>query len=239
MLDQGIQWLQMAGTVAECVLLLRIITLKLHRVYTFVTLYWAVNVLFDGAAWTSGWTSRATERIWEYSLFVLAFLFPLVCWEVFEELKGQIARIRRIHASRLISGLFMTALLGVIWSVNFQDDAASGTPGAMFSIGLFVCLGSACASLLFIWNVYRSARKQGIAFPKNTFVWAVFFMLTLGRSILESAAIIATPTMSKIVSDVVQTAFLLFDVSLAVWCIFKLRALPSDVASHPEKASFS
>ena len=238
MLNQAIQWLQMAGTAAEAILLVRLLTLKLQRLYVFVTLYWAVNLLFDVAQWILGWTSPATVRLQINALFLFAFLFPFAAWDAFEEIKPAIEKIRRVHAPRLISGLFITALLGLIWFISLSEDAAANASPKDW-VGLFVWLGSACACLLFIWKVYRSARKQAIALPRNTVVWAIFFMLTLGQSILQCVVFMARPVLKDPAPDIIESLFLTFELCLYVWCAIKLRPWPSDVTREPEKASIS
>src|SRR4051812_49235861 len=107
MLDETIRWMEIVGTVAEGLLLCRVLALKLHRVYAFLALYCVLELLFDVAAWWLGWQSDGSTKLFFYSRFLYAALFPAMAWDVFEEIKSQAAKFRRLPAARLISGLFV------------------------------------------------------------------------------------------------------------------------------------
>ena len=119
--------------------------------------------------------------------------------------------------------------------IDDQDSLSIPRPVAF--MGAFLWLGSASASLLFTWNVRRAVRKQQLAMPHNTNVWAIFFLFTFGRAILDCGMLFAQPLFAPGIFDGMEMAFSSFDLGLAVWCLLKLKALPSDAASIPEKAA--
>jgi hypothetical protein len=237
MLNQVIHWLQMSGTVLEGLLLARILFLKLQRVYLWVTLYWAINLLVDVSAWTVGFESQEALRLFFYTRFVFAVLYPLAAWDVFEEISKQIAKLRKVHSMRLLSSLLTTAIFGFIASMLIDDQESLSIPRPVAFMGAFLWLGSASACLLFTWNVRRAVRKQQLTMPHNTSVWAIFFLLTFVRAILDCGMLFAQPLFAPRIFDGIEIVFSSFDLGLAVWCLLKLRALPSDAASLPARAA--
>lgn len=237
MLDQIVRWMQIVGTFIEFLLLGRMLMLKLQRVYLFLTLYAAVNLLVDASALLVGIESEPGTRIFFYSRFLFAIIYPLAAWDVFEEAKSRISKIRRLHLPRLVSGMFITVLLGAVASIGIEDQDFKGTSSVTDFVGLFVWLGAASTSLLFTWNVFRSSRKTEIAFPPNTSVWAIFFLITFARAVIDCGFDVAGGFLPKGTFQVINMVFTLFDVCLAGWCMMKLRSLPPDARSEPEKAS--
>jgi hypothetical protein len=237
MLNHAIHWLQIVGTLADALLLGRVLALKLHRVYVFIALYCVLEVLFDVAAWWLGWQSEASTRVYFYSRFLYAALFPAMAWEVFEEIKSQVAKLRRVPTARLISGLFVTALFACLMLATLQDKDFNGTSGLVDLVGVFLWAGSCSASLVFAWTLYRAVRAQKIELPNNTAVWLTFFMLTLLRAMLECGVILFGFKLSSAQQDVVVLVFLCFDLALTGWCILRLKAVPSQGTATPEKVS--
>lgn len=228
MLNQVIHWIQMVGTVVDGLLLLRVLLLKLHRTYVFLTLFCATEFLFDIAAWSLGWDSRPTEHIFFYSRFLYAVLFPLMAWDVFEEIPKQILRLRRAFGVRLVTGIFISALFGLLVYATFEDKDTSGTSAITEMTGMVVWTGSTAASLAFVWSLYRLLRKQNVVMPHNTAVWIKFYLLSLLSSILYLVFLFSTDSLSEPQRYAVALAFLLFDLGLTCWCIARLRALPSE-----------
>jgi hypothetical protein len=238
MLSQAVHWMQIVGTIADGLLLLRVVTLKLHRVYAFLALYCALELLFDVAAWWLGWQSEASTRLYFYSRFLYAALFPAMAWDVFEELKSQIATLRRLPAARLISGLFVTGMFACLMFATLQEKDFQGRSGLVDLVGVFVWAGSSSASLVFAWTLYRVTRAQKLELPNNTAVWLIFFVLTLLRAILECGVILFGFKFNSAQQDLVVLAFLSFDVALAAWCILRLKAVPSPGTAASEKAGW-
>ena len=73
--------------------------------------------------------------------------------------------------------------------------------------------------------------------PHNTAVWAIFFLITFGRAILDCSIVFMGSIFKGNALDVVEVVFSFFDICVSVWCLLKLKALPSDEASMPEKAA--
>jgi hypothetical protein len=66
MLDQLVHWADIASSVLDVLLLLRILGLRLHRIYSFVTLYCVVNVMMDVADLAVGSGSHQAESLFVY-----------------------------------------------------------------------------------------------------------------------------------------------------------------------------
>ncbi len=237
MLDQAIHWMLIADTVLEGLLLVRIIALKLHRVYAFITLYCALNLLFDAAKWWLGIDSPQSEKIMFYSFFVFAAVYPLVAWDVFEEIKSQVATIRRTHAPRLVSGMFVSLLVLIIFALNFDAKDENANAGLLPLTSILLFTGSITTSLAFLWFTRRSIRTQKIGTSNNTFVWTIFVIASLILSLLDCLLLLTASLLKPLLLNVLQIALISCDLVLMSWCIFKLKAVSSDVPTAPEKAA--
>ncbi len=237
MLDQVIHWVVIAATVLEGLLLFRVLALKLHRVYAFLTLYCALNFLFDAAKWWLGLESQQSHRIDIYSLYVFAAVYPLAAWDVFEEIKSQAAALRRAHAPRLVSGIFVTLLLLIVYAWGFDPKNETQNGGLLPFAGVLLFSGSTTTCLLFLAFVYRSIRAQKIATSNNTFVWTVFIVVSLIMSFLDCVILLVGTLLKGPVIDVSLTVLNSCDILLMIWCILKLKALPSDLPTAPEKVA--
>ncbi len=236
MLDQVIQWMQSASAVVDALLLCRVLTLKLHRVYIFITLFAILNLLFEVAGWLLGWQSRANERLYIYSLFLLAAVVPLAAWDVFEEIKLEVAKLRRLHAARLVSGIFMSAIFALILSAFLDAKDANGESNVRALIGILIWSGSCSASLAFVWFIFKAIRADKMKLPSNTSVWAVFYILTLILSILGCGLALLGILLSKALRDGLLLALIGCNLAVTTWCIVRLRALPSKAHSTSEEA---
>ncbi|MCU1292157.1 MAG: hypothetical protein JWP08_1007 [Bryobacterales bacterium] len=236
MLDQIVRWMQIIGTFMEFLLLLRMLILRFQRVYLFLTLYAVINFLVDASIILVGTESDPGNRIFFYSRFLFAVVYPLAAWDVFEEAKAQVSKIRRIHLPRLVSGMFITFLLGIATSFGIEDQYFKGTSTSTDFMGLFLWLGAASTSLLFTWNVFRTSRKGDVLLPSNTSVWAVFFLITFARAVIDCGFDVAGGLLPHGAFQVINAILLLFDLSLITWCLVRLKPLSPDVTSAPEKA---
>jgi hypothetical protein len=237
MLNETIHWMQIVGTVADGLLLWRVLALKLHRVYAFIALYCVLELFFDVAGWWLGWQSDESARVYFYSRFLYAVLFPAMAWDVFEEIKSQIAKLRRLPAARLISGLFVTGVFACLMFATLEDKDLNGRSGLVDLVGVFLWAGSCSASLVFVWTLYRAARAQKLELPNNTSVWLIFFMLTLVGAILECGVLLFGFKLNTQQQHIVTLVFLSFDLALTAWCILRLKAVPSHGTATPENVS--
>ncbi len=237
MLDQTIHWMEIIGTVLEGLLLVRILSLKLHQVYLFLTLYAVVNLLVDVSSLAVGSESDPAARIFFYSRFIYAIVYPMAAWDVFEQIKTQVVKVRRVNTPRLVSGLFLTALLGLLFTMGLEDQELKGTSSSMDFIGLFLWVGAASSSLLFTWNVWRMARKQSVQLPRNTFVWAIYFSVTFALAIVDCAFDVAGGLLPHPLLQVSNIVLISVEMALDTWCLINLRSLPSKLSSAPEQAS--
>ena len=237
MLKHVIEWLQMVVTVVEGLLLLRVLSLKLHRVYAFITLYCVLNLFFDAASWYLGWETPETGHIFIYSLFFFAPLYPLASWDVFEESKTMLAKLRRLQMIRLVSGLFITCLCALLLGLTIEPTDTSGNPIMAAFIGIFLLTGSASACAAFLWFMYRFIRTNKLGIAHNTVIWMLFFILALTLQIADCLAEFIRSLIPPLASDLTSLVLLSLDSVLFAWCILRLKAVPSDVPSAPEKAS--
>lgn len=237
MLKHAIEWLQMAVTVVEGLLLLRVLSLKLHRVYVFITLYCVLNLFFDAASWYLGWETPETGHVFIYSLFFFAPLYPLAAWDVFEESKTLLAKLRRLQMIRLVSGLFITCLCALLLGLTIEPTDTSGNSIMAAFLGVFLLTGSASACAAFLWFMHRFIRTNKLAIAHNTSIWTIFFMLALSLQIVDCLAEFIRSLIPPLASDLTSLVLLLLDLAVLTWCILRLRAVASDVPSAPEKAS--
>jgi hypothetical protein len=229
--------MQIVGTVADALLLWRVLALKLHRVYAFIALYCVLELFFDVAGWWLGWQSDESARMYFYSRFLYAALFPAVAWDVFEEIKSQAAKLRRLPAARLISGLFVTGVFACLMFATLDEKDFKGTSERTDFVGVFLWAGSCSACLVFIWTMYRATRAQKLELPNNTSVWLIFFMLTLVGAIFECGVLLFGSKLNTPQQHIVTLIFLSFDIALTAWCILRLKAVPSHGTATPENVS--
>lgn len=226
-----------AGTAVDALLLCRVLMLRLQRVYVFITLACLMAVFFDVVALWLANDADAGFRVFAYSKFLYLFLFPLVGSDVFEEMKPQIAKLRRAALTRLISGLFFAGLFGFFMALFAAPPDPSGNPLLVFTMAIVLWAGSSTATLAFLWTLDRAIRAQNIPRPHNTAIWVVFWQLDLLSEVLFCFYILMSQITRKTAfSDVVELLFLTYGIAITLWCILKLRALPSDVPSAPASA---
>lgn len=213
----------MAETVFEGLLLGRILLLRLHRPYLFITLYCLLSVLFDSVSWASGWTTPAAQQTGTVESFFLALLTPLAAWEAFEEIAPQAAKWRRLQLGRLVSGILLTLVFAllVFANVGVQDDQGNSVIWSL--AGLLCWTGSASASLAFLWYTCRVLRAQKIELLPNTSVWVRFFILSNALTIVYCLFVLLSSAASTAVSSIGTIALQTADAVIIVWCICKLR----------------
>ena len=236
MLDQVNHWMQLAATAADCLLLLRILTLRLYRTYSFVTLAAVLAVFFDAVLLWLGQESREFTRVFLYSRFLYAFVFPAVAYDVFEEAKGQVAKFRRLGIQRLISSIILAAIFGFIVAGFAGTEQEHQADATLATVALVVWAASSTASVAFLWSMRRVIRIQKIEMPRNTSVLVVFYGLAFSIEVLSCLYAIAGPLLNTAVSGIIELTVNIFGIAITAWCILKLRAMPSDMQSEPQNA---
>ena len=237
MLTQADHWLEFAGTAVDLFLLCRVLLLRLQRVYLFITLACLLSVFFDVVHLSLYADPKGDSRVFVFSRFLFALIFPLAGWDVFEEMKPQIAKLRRVAIGKLISGLFFASIFGFLVSLFAQStDTVNGGFGMLAILALVVWAGSSTATLGFLWTLHRATRAQNLERPHNTFVWIVFWELSLLAEVLSCFGFLVIPPRS-IAFDIINLLFLAYSIAITIWCILKLRSVPSNVPSAPANAS--
>lgn len=236
MLDRIVLWVDIAGTAADALLLARVLQLRLQRVYLFITLACIVGLFFDLAQLWWGLNSDESQRMSLYSHFLYAFLYPLVAWDVFEEMKEQISKMRRIAIGRLISSLFFAAFFGFIVSLFVSGDQGQSVVSTTLAVVLWA--GSSAATLTFLWNLRRTLKTQQLARPNNTFVWMTFYQLVLLADLVACFCTVLEALFNTTAQGILNICLLLYGLLITLWCVVRLKRIPSDV-STPAKAGAS
>jgi hypothetical protein len=234
MLHQTSHWIEIAGFAISALLLCRVLLLRLYRVYLFITLACTLDVLFNGVSLWLGGPSPAYDRLFIYSRFIYALVYPMAAWDVFEEIKAQVDKLRRLAIGRLISGLFFAVIFGLIMAAFIDTDNANGGSVVAFTLALVFWAGSTTASLAFLFTIHRVLRTQPMAKPSNTSVWMYYFGLSFLAEVIFCFLLIGMQGASETANDVLTIAFDSFSIALTSWCILRLRPAMSDLPSAPE-----
>jgi hypothetical protein len=229
--------MEFVGTGADVLLLLRVLTLRLHKTYLFLTLVCVLGVFFDGIDLWLGPDRIEGVRVFVYSRFLFAFVYPIAAWDVFEELSDQLANIRRAAISRIATSLVLVCICGLIFSGigDSGDENSAWQFTTTFAVILWA--GSASGSLTFLWVMRRTLRSQSIGAPNNTSVWMIFFGLFMASEIFSCFFLFLNDLLTPSLREIVQLLLLVYGTAITAWCVLKLKSLPSDVPSEPIKAN--
>ena len=236
MFSQLNHWIFIAVTAVDAILLLRVLQLKLHRTYLFITLACVLTLFFDGVALWLGPESNDNLQVFLYSRFLYVFILPAAVYDVWEEIKTQIAQIRRFAALRLIASLTLASIFGLIIAAVAGKEEGGDALFDTFAIILWAATST--ASLAFLWSMHRVVRAQQIMTSGNTAVWLIYFQLLLAAEVLTCFLLIAGRAFSAVVIDSLEFSLNLYQICITVWCIWKLRVTASGVPSTEENAKF-
>lgn len=227
MLSQINYWLQVAGTVVDALLLLRILTLRLQKTYLFITLACTLTLLFDAALLRYGHDPEVWQRVFLYTRFLDVIVFPLLVWDVFEEIKGRVAKIRRLAMWRLLSGILFTTLLSLVLIAFAEPE---GSDGSMLpTLAFILWAGSSTASLAFLITMHRVLRAQPLPLPNNTAVWLRYYELELASEVLYCFWLIVVQLLkSATIADSIGLAFGVFAIGITLWCTWRLKRIPAE-----------
>ncbi len=228
-------WIEVAGTVADGLLLLRILQLRLQRTYLWITLAAVITLFLDSVALFYGPESREAVRLFVFSRFLYAFLFPAAAYDVWEEVKSQVGRIRRFAAIRLISSLALAALLGFLIAA-VAGTGESNDDSLLNTFAVILWAAASTASLAFLWSMNRLARAAKVPIQGNTVVWLWYFQLTLAAEVVTCFIIIINQQFSELVNTAIDFSLTFYSILVTLWCIWKLRGQPSGVPTEPEKS---
>jgi hypothetical protein len=236
MLTQVNHGIEVAAIAVDALLLLRILQLRLYRTYLFITLACVVGLFFDSVGLWLGTDSRESVRVFLYSRFLYAFIFPAASYDVWEEVKTHIARIRKLALFRLVASLTLTAILGLIIA-GLSGNEENGNETFVGTFAIILWAAASTASLAFLWSLHRLTRAQKMVLPNNTAVWLLYYQLLLAGEVVACFLIIIGAQFNSFVTTAFDISLNLYGVLITLWCIWKLRALASDVPSAPENAS--
>ncbi len=226
----------------DLALMLRILILKLQRTYLFITLFAVLALLYDGVELYLGSQSDDFVQVSLLSRFIYAIVFPLAIWDLFEEAKPFIEKLRRLAMSRMVSSLLFISIWALLIAAftGGDDDAQSHY---MVRLAFILWTGSVAASLAFLWVMRRGMKANKWTLPKNTRVWLKFFQLLLILEAVSCVLEFVLPSMkamgSKLVEPIAQVSDVTLQVCvivLTVWCIFSLRPVPADAPNVPADA---
>ena len=198
MLNQATHWIEVLGTAVDALLLGRVLLLKLNRAYLFITLGCVLTVFFDVTTLLLRGDAQGDFRVFLYSRFLYAVVYPLVAWDVFEEIKSQISKLRRFAATRLVSGLFFAIVFGLIMGAFFEGSEAENESSTVITLALVLWAGATTACLAFLFTIHRVVRSQPLELPNNTLVWIYFYELSFGAEALYCFFTVLLPTKNNI-----------------------------------------
>lgn len=236
MLEQTTHWLDVAGVALDGLLLVRVLQLRLYKVYAFVTLACVLGLFFDAVGLWLGNESPEYMRVFIYSRFLYALIYPLAAWDVFEQIADQVGRVRRMAMSRLISALVLTSILSLV-ILGSGESESSGTASGTDLVAIILWAGTSTASLAFLFTMGRILRAQHLELPNNTFVWMRYFQLSF---LAEAVNCFLSLTISFVKSPtnvaVINISLMCFEIAITVWCLLRLRMIQSNVPSAPQQA---
>lgn len=236
MLSQLNHWIEIAGVAIDAALVLRILQLKLHRTYFYITLACVLTLLFDAAGIWFGTESRESIRIFLYSRFLYALVYPAAAYDVWEEVGTQVTKLRRSAIFRLVASLTLASVFGLFIS-SFAVSEESGTDTLIATFAVILWAAVTTASLAFLWSMHRAVRAQKLVLPNNTAVWLLFYQLLLAGEVAACFLIIIGQQFNPFVTNSLDISLNLYGILIMLWCIWRLKALAVNVPSAKENAS--
>ena len=241
MLDQVTFWAERAAMVLDLALLARILLLRLHRAYIFILLFALLEVFYDAIGLLMGTRTEDFGRVLVMSKFLYAAVIPLAMWDLFEEAKPMVDKVRRMAMSRMISSLLFITIWALLIAAFTGGDESDGAH-YFIRVAFVMWTGSIAAAIAFLWVMRRAIRTNDWQLPHNTSVWFRYFRLML---IIDAAAALLYMVLPAIKpSGWAETAGAISDpvlqtcgIALTAWCVFKLRAIPSDQPNVPARAA--
>jgi hypothetical protein len=234
MLKQALHWLMITASIADGLLLARVLGLRLHRLYVFITLDCVLGVLFDAVLLWLHPESQEYARVYIYTRYLYALLLPLIMWDVFEEAKAGIAKLLRLEAIRMMMSLLVIGVVGTLLTgvTAFSDEPEAADWPAV--VGIFLWGGSCLASMVFVWKTRRGIRSEAFVVPSNTRVWSLFYILILAGSIFDFALLLTGWKPDTTQSDILTVVSILWGIGCTAWCIVRLRPVAREEVAQSQ-----
>ena len=225
--------------VLDLVLLLRILTLKLRRTYMFITLFALLSLFYDGVELVMGSESPDFRGVSVLSRFVYAIVYPLVSWDLFEEAKQTVDKVRKMAMSRMMTSLLFISLWGLLIAAFTGGDDGDQSQYLM-RLAVIVWTGSVASALAFLWVMRRGMKANQWELPWNTTIWYRFFALVLAIQAISCVLSLGlqfvhgeSPNLAETIAQSGDVVLQVFGIALTAWCVYKLRAVPSDASNVP------
>ncbi len=228
--------------VLDLALMLRIVGLKLHRTYLFITLFALLNLFYDAVGLILNTQSEEFSRVVFLSRFVFAVVYPLVLWDLFEEARPQIDKLRKFAMTRMINSMVFICLWGLLIAAFTSGDGDH--MAYVVQLSMIVWTGSVAAALAFLWVMRKGLRVNSLAIPRNTLIWSRYFSIVL---IIEACSCVLILILSSLrgsqsnltepIAQATDSIFQVCEIGLTVWCVLKLRPANSDVTDVPAKVN--
>ncbi len=232
MLNQINHWMEYAADAVDLVLLLRILALRLHRTYLFVTLACSLAVIFDAANLIY---AHDLPRVQIYSEMFLACIFPLAAWDIFEEIAPAVAALRRLAMLRTLASFIIISFFGLAWLSSFSESDDPTGLAFPVALSLIISTASAAGVLGFLWSMHRGMQLQKITLRKNTAVWMIFFGLLMAGQLASWLVLMAdeflSPSARESFSPLAGAALNFYGIVITLWCAAKLRGLQKDLST--------
>lgn len=235
MLNQISHWIEYAAAVVDLVLLLRLLGLRLQRMYMFLTLACALAVIFDVADLLFG---EQAPRVQIYTEMFAACLAPLAAWDVFEEIGSAVSPLRRLAMLRTLASFIIISFFGLAWLSSFTEKDDPTGLAFPLALTMIVSTASSAGCLGFLWIMHRGMQLQKIPAKRNTLVWMTFFALLMAGQLLSWFVLMAGEFLSAPVRDnfspIVNVVLNTYGMAITIWCAVRLRGLERDL---PESVS--
>jgi hypothetical protein len=231
-------WAERAGMALDLFLMVRIVALKLHRTYMFIALFALLSLFYDAVGLVLGTRSEEFTRVVILSRFLYALVYPLVLWDLFEEAKPPLEKLRKPAMTRMISSVIFISLWGLLITAFTGDTGEQG--GYPMRLAIVIWTGSVAAALAFLWVMRRGIKANQLQLPHNTAVWFRYFSWLLAMEAVFCVLELVLPYLKAMASNLVEPiaqvsepVLQLSEIALTTWCIFKLRAVSPDVTDVP------
>jgi hypothetical protein len=237
MLSQINLWAERAGMFLDLLLMLRILTLRLRQTYVFITLFVLLSLFYDGVALLMGSESPEFRNVTLLSKFVYSIVYPLVAWDLFEEAKQTVDKVRKMAMSRMMTSLLFITLWGLLIAA-FTGGEDSGQSMYLMRVSIVVWTGAIASALAFLWVMRKGTKVNNWELPRNTSIWYTYFglilmiqaiwcVLSLGLGLVINQS----PHLAETIDQGSDLVLNFFGILLTAWCTYKLRAVPSDASN--------